>query len=191
MTQMLVTRMAEVTGGIPLIMRAPEPTPELSPSGIKARYEGSADRPLGSFVGLFSVYTGLVAGGAVALRRRGVRLPERIPTADLALATVATYKVSRLVAKDPISSPFRAPFTRFEGQAGEAEVDEEVVGTGPRHAVGELVTCPFCVEVWVGTAFMFGYLASPRLARTVASAVAMVAGADVLQFGYDALQKTS
>jgi hypothetical protein len=156
--------------------------------GIKRRYEQGSDRPLGSFVILLGGYGAMVAGATALLRRRGRSLPERIPIADLALGAVATHKLSRLLAKDPVSSPFRAPFTEFEGQSGEAEVAEEVVGTGLQHAVGELVTCPFCLDVWVATTYIVGFIAKPELARTVAATFGIVAAADVLQFGYDALQ---
>jgi hypothetical protein len=159
--------------------------------GVKRRYEQGEDRPLGSFLLVMGGYGTLVAAAAGILRRRGRRLPERIPFRDLALGAVATHKVSRLIAKDPVSSPFRAPFTKFEGQSGEAEVAEEVVGTGLQHAVGELLSCPFCLDVWVATSFVLGFIAKPELARTVAGMFGIVAGADVMQFGYDALQSDS
>lgn len=160
-----------------------------TPRQIKQQYEGSADRPLGAFLALMSVYGGLVGTAAGLLHRRGRSLPERVPIEDLVIGSLAVHKLTRIIAKDPITSPFRAPFTKFEGQSGEAEVAEEVVGTGVRHAVGELITCPFCLDMWGATAFVIGYVAKPRLARAAASVMAIVAAADVLQFGYDALQK--
>jgi hypothetical protein len=160
----------------------------ISPDRIKQRYEQGEERPLWSFLGLAGTYGALVGASAGVLRRRGRRLPEHIPAGDLALGIAATHKVSRLLAKDPVASPLRAPFTKFEGQSGEAEVAEEVIGSGVQHAVGELLTCPFCMDVWVATAFVVGYVAKPALARTVATVFAIVAGADVLQFAYDALQ---
>jgi hypothetical protein len=57
-----------------------------------------------------------------------------------------------------------------------------------KHAVGELLTCPFCLAQWVGTGFVFSYVAAPRATRLAALTMTMVAGADVLQFGYDAIQ---
>lgn len=157
---------------------------------IKDRYEGTADRPLGSFLGLMSVYGGLVAGATGLLRWRGRTLPERLPIEDLVIGSIAVHKLTRIIAKDPVTSPFRAPFTKFEGQSGEAEVAEEVVGTGVRHAIGELLTCPFCLDMWAATGFVIGYVAKPRLARATAAVFAIVAAADALQFGYDALQSS-
>lgn len=162
-----------------------------TPTAIKRRYEQGEERPLGSFLTLLGVYGALVGTAGAILHRNGRRLPSRIPASDLAIGIVATHKLSRLLAKDPVSSAFRAPFTEFEGQSGEAEVAEEVVGSGLQHAVGELITCPFCLDVWVATALTVGYLATPRLTRTAATVLTMVSGADVLQFGYDALQRTA
>ena len=38
---------------------------------------------------------------------------------------MATHKLSRIIAKDPVTSPLRAPFTTFEGTSGPAELAEE------------------------------------------------------------------
>ena len=62
-------------------------------------------------------------------------------------------------------------------------------GTGVQKAVGELITCPFCLDQWVATGFLAGLVAAPRATRWLASAFAVRAGADALQFGYAALQR--
>ena len=41
-----------------------------------------------------------------------------MPASDLVLVTVATHKLSRLVAKDRITSTLRAPFTSVEDRPG-------------------------------------------------------------------------
>jgi len=51
---------------------------------------------------------------------------------------------------------------------------------GVKHAVGELLTCPFCLAQWVGTAFVFGYATAPRATRLAALTMTTVAGSDVL-----------
>jgi hypothetical protein len=137
------------------------------------------------------VYGTTVAGVALLLRARGRRLPERLSWADLALLTVATHKLSRLLAKDPVTSPLRAPFTHFAGTSGPGELQEKVRGTGPRKAIGALVTCPFCLAVWVATGFAFALVAAPRPTRLAASILAAVTGADVLQLAYGALEQAT
>jgi hypothetical protein len=139
---------------------------------------------------LTTVYNGSVAAFMVAERRSGRGLPERIPAGDLALLSVGTYKLSRLIAKDRIMSFARAPFTRLEGESERpGEVSEEPRGEGLQKAVGELLVCPYCLGQWVGTAFLITYLREPKLARTVAAAFAIVAGSDLLQEAWVAVDK--
>jgi hypothetical protein len=136
------------------------------------------------------VFNGAVLGYAVAHRRAGRSLPERVPVGDLALLSVGTYKLSRLIAKDRITSFFRAPFTRYQGSSDRpSEVSEEPRGHGLRRAIGELIICPYCLSQWVGTAFLLAYLREPRLARTVAGLFTIVAGSDLLQEGWVAIDK--
>lgn len=157
----------------------------------KEEYEAGSDRPVGSFLAIMAVYLIGVAGLGVLLRRRGRVLPERVGAADLALVTVATHKLSRLLAKDPVTSPLRAPFTRFAGTSGPAELQEKVRGTGFRRAMGALVTCPFCLAVWVATGFGFSLVLTPRATRFAASVLTAVTGADLLHLAYGALEQKS
>ena len=93
------------------------------------------------------------------------------------------------MSSSPVTAPVRAPFVSYQGTSGEAEVAEEVrEHGGVKHAVGELVTCPFCLAQWVGTGFVFGYISAPRATRMAALTMTMIAGSDVLQFVYDAIQ---
>jgi hypothetical protein len=141
------------------------------------------DRPLRGYAALMGVYSLGVTAGAVALRRRGRPLPNLGP-GDIALIGLATHKLARRVTKDSVTSPLRAPFTRYEGVAGPAELQEGVRGTGVRKAVGELISCPFCLSQWVATGFTFGLLFAPRATRWTASVFASLALADFLQFAY-------
>jgi hypothetical protein len=158
-------------------------------SETERRYEGDADRPLGGYVGVLLGYLASLGAFAALLRATGRRLPERLETRDLLLASIATHKVARLLAKDPVTSPLRAPFTRFAGTAGPSELQEEVRGEGSTKVVGELLTCPFCVGHWVATGFACGLVIAPRTTRFVASVFSTLAGSDVLQFVYSELQE--
>jgi Protein of unknown function (DUF1360) len=122
-------------------------------------------------------------------RRSGRELPERLSTADLALLAAATQKLTRLIAKDRVTSFARAPFMRYTGEAGPGEVSEEPRGTGLRLAIGELVSCPFCLAVWVGGGLAGSHLRRPKETRWVATLLALVAASDVLQFAYVAAQE--
>lgn len=156
---------------------------------MESRYARGEERPLGSYAGLLGTYAGLVSGLVAIGRSRRAGLPERVPVEDLALLATATFRASRLVTKDSVTAVARAPFTRFEEPGGPGEVNEEVIGTGPRHAVGELLSCPFCMSVWLATVGMFGMVVFPRQTRLVCSMLGVSAASDALQFGYTALQE--
>ena len=140
--------------------------------------------PLRGYAGAMSVYGGLVAAIAATTRLTGRALPERISPWDAAVTTLATHKLSRLLAKDPVTSPLRAPFTTFEGTSGPAELAEDVRVGGSKKTIGELVTCPFCIGMWVSTGFTAGYVFAPRATRLAATTLAVLAGSDFLQFAY-------
>jgi hypothetical protein len=153
------------------------------------QYTHGEPRPLKGLLGAMSVYTGLTAAGVAAVRAARKELPTRVPLGDAVLLTTATFRLARTVAKDPVTSPLRAPFMTYRGTSGEAEVAEEIREHGGwKHSVGELVSCPFCLAQWIGTALVFGYVTAPRATRMAALTMTMVAGADVLQFVYDAVQ---
>ncbi|GAA2640325.1 DUF1360 domain-containing protein [Actinomadura fulvescens] len=151
----------------------------------KDEYTGGSDRPLGSYLGTLAVY-GLSAAGLAFLARG--RTP-RATLTDLALMTITTHKLARLIAKDTVTSPLRAPFTRYEGTGGPAELREEVRGHGARHAVGELLTCPFCLSQWVATGYTAGMVFAPEATRLVGTTMTAVAGSDWLQLAYARLQR--
>jgi hypothetical protein len=144
--------------------------------------EGHAEqhRPLAGYLALMGAFNALAGAGLVAAHRAG-RLPERIGTGDLALAGVATHKLSRLISRDRVTSGLRAPFTRFQGDAGQGEVDEAARGRGLWRAVGELLVCPDCLDLWVAAGFTGGLVAAPRVARTVMATLVVHALADALQ----------
>ncbi|WP_432992442.1 DUF1360 domain-containing protein [Dactylosporangium sp. CA-233914] len=153
--------------------------------------KASDERPLRGYavaVGAFAAAAGAVAGLA---RLAGRPLPTRPAAADLALLTLATHKISRLLTKDAVTSPLRAPFARFEAPAGEAELIESPRGHGVRHAVGELVTCPFCTDVWVASGLAAGLVFAPRVTRFGMGVAAAVAGSDFLHLAYDAAKKAA
>jgi Protein of unknown function (DUF1360) len=148
------------------------------------------ERPLGGYAVLIGSFAAVAAGFGAWLRASGRELPERIAPGDLALITVATHKASRLVAKDRVTSSVRAPFTRFEGDAGPGEVREEARGSGLRRAIGELVICPYCIGLWIASALAAGLVVAPRATRWVASVLSAVFGSDLLQIAYKKAEDT-
>jgi hypothetical protein len=161
----------------------------LHTDGVREAYAGDEDRPLGGYLGALGAYAATAGTLTGAALLRGRRLPDRFSLGDTVLLSIATHKISRLIAKDAVTSPLRAPFTRYEEPAGDGEVNESVRGKGLRHAIGELISCPFCLAVWVSTGLTGGMVLAPRLARTVCVVMTAVATSDVLQLLYDSAKQ--
>jgi hypothetical protein len=152
-------------------------------------YDPEGDVNLHGFSGSLAAYGAtlclLVAAGVL----RDHRLPERYAVRDVVLGGVAVHKFSRLVARSSVASPIRAPFTEFEGAAGSGEHDEKPRdGHGVRHTLGELLTCPFCLGVWTGTAYVAGIALAPRATRAWAALFTVTSLSDSLQLVYQKLR---
>lgn len=153
----------------------------------KRDYSAGHERPLEGYLAAvvgFGVYT---SAWATAVRLLGRPVPERPAPWDVALTSVAAFRLSRLLTKASVTSPLRAPFTRYVGPQGPAELQEEARADDGKDAVGELLTCPFCLSVWVVSTLTAGQLIWPRATRTAMGALAALAGADALQLSYAAL----
>jgi hypothetical protein len=139
--------------------------------------------PLRGYLALAATFNLAFAAG-LALKRED--LPERVAFRDVVLLGVATHKFSRLLTKDRVTSFLRAPFVRYEGDAGPGEVNEMARGQGIQRAVGELVVCPYCIGLWVASGLAFGLVSAPRPTRLVASIGAALTISDFLQLAHAA-----
>jgi hypothetical protein len=136
---------------------------------------------------LLAVYMSGVTVAAVAVRVARPRIAE--PRAiDVVLLGTATFKLSRLVANDKVLEPVRDPFVEETSPGEGSELNCEPAGVGVRRALGELLTCPFCLSVWIGTALIFGFAVAPRAVRLVAAGLSAVAFADCGQYAYAGLR---
>jgi hypothetical protein len=160
------------------------------PQGLLSGYAPGQERPLISYGALTATFAGATVAFSEWVRRSGRELPERVAPGDLALATVATHKAARLLAKDRVTSAVRAPFTRFEEEGGPGEVEEQARGHGLRRALGELLLCPYCLSMWIATFFAAGFVVAPKPTRWAASVLTAVFGSDVLQALYKKLENS-
>jgi hypothetical protein len=142
---------------------------------LRQAYAPNEQRPLGGYLVAMGTYATVTASLVGLVRATGRPVPERPATADVVLLSIATHKLSRLLSKDAITSPLRAPFTSYDHPIGSGEVMEQVrdQGSSTRHALGELLSCPFCLAVWVATA------------------LTAVAASDFLQMGYAVAQQAA
>ena len=153
---------------------------------LRRQYAPHEHRPLEGYAATMGAFGVLAGSLAVVAKATGRTVPDRPAVSDVVLISIATHKLSRLIAKDSITSPLRAPFTRYAEPAGAAELNEEVRDEGStiRHGIGELITCPFCLAVWVATGLTGGLVLAPRLTRLAATVLTATTVSDFLQMGY-------
>jgi Protein of unknown function (DUF1360) len=153
-------------------------------------YAPGEDRPLGPYLVLTGVFGTLMTASLAVAKARGREI-ERPSGLDVLLAGLATQKLSRMIAKDKVTSFIRAPFTRYEEPAGYGELSEQPRGSGMRHALGELLVCPYCMAQWVAGGFGIGWVFAPRATRFVAAVWSAQAVADAAQLAYSAGERRS
>jgi hypothetical protein len=84
------------------------------------------------------------------------------PVLDLAVDTLASYRLTKLIRDDLVTEPFReSVYSRF-GPPGESKVSY-------------LVNCPWCLSIWFGAAFALARRRTPAAAQVVARALALSA----------------
>lgn len=115
---------------------------------------------------------------------RKSRKYEELTSSDVLLLGLATQKASRVLTRAKVMQPLRAPFTEVEGSAGAGELEERPRGTGVRSVIGELLTCPYCLGMWVASGFIYGFAFDARVTRMVASIFAVSSVADFTQQCY-------
>ncbi|HEX6780421.1 MAG TPA: DUF1360 domain-containing protein [Solirubrobacterales bacterium] len=160
-----------------------------TPEMVAGYAEPEERPPLLSYLGFMGIFATLLASALVVARRQGRELPQEVGAGELLLVGTASHKLSRLISKDKVTSPLRAPFTELEGRGGPAEFEESSRGTGLRKAIGELLICPYCLGLWVVAGFSVGILFAPRLTRFVASLFAALTISDFFQIAYKAAEE--
>jgi hypothetical protein len=164
-------------------------TEQHTATGPISGYAPPEDRPpLVSYAAMAALFNVGIAGSLAAARRSGRDLPDHVGTRDVLLIGTATHKLSRLIAKDKITSFIRAPFTRYQDTGGPSELQESPRGSGLQHAVGELIACPYCLGMWTSAGFHVGLLYAPRVTRLLASTFTALTISDFLQIAYKAAE---
>jgi hypothetical protein len=165
------------------------PTLEDAPAAVAGYADPQKRPPFGPYLAFMSIFGTLVAAALLIARRQGRELPAKVSAGDLALVGTASHKASRLISKDKVTSPLRAPFTELEGKGGPAELEESSRGTGLQKAIGELLICPYCLGLWVVAAFSIGLIFAPRVTRFVASLFSALTISDFFQIAYKAAEE--
>jgi hypothetical protein len=118
---------------------------------------------------------GLFHAGLAAVVARGRKAAEPTSLVDLLLCGIAAHEASQLLTRDRVARPLREPFVE-EVPGDDGAPEEQPRGSGMTHALGELMTCPYCAGPWLALAFMGLHQVAPSAARVatgvfVASAI--------------------
>jgi hypothetical protein len=136
---------------------------------------------------LLGVYMSVVAAAGVLLRdRRRLAVPK---PQDIVLLGIGTFKLSRIITRERVTQAIREPFAEVKEAGTGSEIIPAPRGKGLRRAIGELLSCPFCASVWIGTAASLSYALAPEPTRLAASALSTMTVADAAQYGLAALHK--
>lgn len=77
---------------------------------------GKKDLPLRDYAALVGLFNAPLA--AFLLSQRRLSMAERFEIRDLFLLGLAAQKISRVMTRDRVTQPLRAPFTKYEGSGG-------------------------------------------------------------------------
>ena len=138
-------------------------------------------RAYATIAATFVAGLGAVSGVAAARKRPH----QEMSAIDLALLGLATFKASRTLARDKVTSFVREPFV--EGEAYDGEDEEPTHETEMKHAIGELVTCTRCIGTWIGAGLASIQILAPRTGRLLTTVLAAGAVNDFLLAGFSAL----
>ena len=132
------------------------------------------ERPLPEYAVLAAAFW-TVFGTFVATNRD--RLPQRVPASDVVAVALSTYKLSRVLTKEDVTAFVRAPVT----EDPEAQKPKRA---GIARVLGELVTCPYCVGLWIASSLSYSLVLFPRETRFFTSVFSAYAAADFLHAGF-------
>jgi hypothetical protein len=127
------------------------------------------------YAALSAGWGALLGGVLIAARDKG---DEPVRPAEVLPLGLATFALSKLVAKEKVDAWVREPFVdeRADGR--------EPKGEGIRYAVGELITCTRCVGVWSALGLTALRVARPREARVITTVLGASAVNDAAQAAF-------
>jgi hypothetical protein len=143
--------------------------------------------PHGAYAAIMGTFVAGLGGAGLLARALG-RDAKDHTALDLAVLGLATFKASRTIARDEVTSFLRDPFVEEDAHEG----GEEPVHTGDlRQAIGELVTCSRCIGTWAAAGLTMTQVLAPRFGRLLTWSLAAAGTNDFLQASFAALAHKS
>jgi hypothetical protein len=157
-----------------------------TPRDLFIAYDETEDQPLGAYAALAGLFSALFVLFLWTTKLAGRPVPERVKLDDLALLGVATHKLSWVVANSSVTSFMRAPVTKLQEDEGSSNQEEKPRGEGLQKALGKLLTCHFCIGMWVAALLSYGLVLAPRVTRFFGGILTILAFSDFLHQLYKA-----
>ncbi|MGG6432440.1 DUF1360 domain-containing protein [Anoxybacillus sp. D401a] len=95
------------------------------------------------------------------------------------LLCIASFRLTRLIVYDRITSFLRAPFHEEFEQDGETYI--VIKGTGIRKWIGELFSCHWCTGIWCAAALYVGVMFAPYIVMPFVWILAIAGGASLIE----------
>ena len=139
------------------------------------------ERPLPEYATLAAGFWAVFALFVLTSRDR---IPDRIRWSDLFAIALTSYKMSRVITKEDIAAFVRAPVTE-DPEAQQPKPD------GMARVLGELVTCPYCIGLWISSGLSYAHVILPRETRFLTTIFGSYAITDFLHAGFVRLKGDS
>ena len=143
--------------------------------------------PYAAYAGIMSAFVGALAVSGALARLLG-RDPREHSALDLTVLGLATFKASRTISRDEVTSFIREPFVAGRAKEG---AEDPVESGDLRQAIGELVTCSRCIGTWVAAGLTGTQIIAPQFGRLLSWTLATAGVNDVLQAGFATLTAKS
>ena len=101
----------------------------------------------------------LLTMGVIILDTEARIAYEELTLFDVALITLATYRLIRLFVYDALTKFFREQFWDAKETRGKVLLTKPK--GGPRRTLADLLSCPWCFGVWAAAMVSFFYLLTP------------------------------
>jgi len=109
---------------------------------------------------IFTVFfTALVVLGAIILESEAYKPLGEATVMDLALISLASFRLIRLFVYDKIMAFFREQF--YDAKKTRSQIELIKPEGGPKRTVLELLICPWCFGVWAAAFVTFFYFLTP------------------------------
>lgn len=118
------------------------------------------------------------------------RRPDQIDLQDWGLLTLATFRMSRMVAYDKVMQTYRSPVVDIvphDSGAGET-TRVKPDATGMKRALGEMISCPICNGTWISAGLVYGLCFVPNYTRTLINVMSAVGAVEILHAAFEAIQ---